>query len=82
MYGEFETRFIEFGSELSGRICSLLKPYYPEQTIEVFSDEFPKANMDSVISGVTRDWSTYVYRTGNFSNYDDMVTIFIINLID
>lgn len=81
MCGKFETRFIEFVSELSGKICLLLKPYYPEQAIDGFSAEFPRTGMKSVISEVTRDWSTYAYRAGVFGDYDDMVTIFMINLI-
>lgn len=78
---EVAVEFAEFISEISTSICCRLKKYYPGGVCDRMETEFTRRTLDNVLEGVVRDWGVHVYRGDDFADYDEMVSILMINMI-
>jgi len=78
---EVAVEFAEFISEISSGICCRLKKYYPDGVCERMEREFTHGNLDAVLDGVIRDWGVHVYHGEDFADYDEMISILMINMI-
>ena len=81
MCAETEREFIDLMNEMSAGIVQRMKQYFPQVALEKICHEAPEARLKEVFPNLRRDWFAHVYRSGSADNYEELVTIFIINLV-